>query len=131
MPKLICTTDEIGYREGRDILFLSFRDIPEPSPLDDEPWERIPERKTILRWLDDQGISWEPCLHCSPGTLATPYRGAIYLDVAPDELSERYQKLLAFLEDNTGRYRFAGVDFWLVPLEKSLKWYEQRQAQLD
>ncbi len=70
MPQLICTTDEIGYREGRDILFLSFRDIPEPSSLDGEPWERIAERQTIVRWLNGQGISWESCLHCSPGTLA-------------------------------------------------------------
>lgn len=131
MPQLIATTDEIGAQKQRDILFLSFCCIPEPSSLNDESWERIPERQTILHWLDGQGISWEPCLHCSPGTLATPYRGAIYLDVEPDERSERYQKLLEYLEDNSGQCRFAGVDFWLVPLEKSLRWYEQRQAQLD
>lgn len=131
MPQLICTTDEIGSREGRGILFLSFRDIPESKSLADEPWERIAERKRILHWLNEHAIGWEPCLHCSPGTLATPYRGAIYLDVSPDAESERYRQLLAFLEDDSGQCRFAGVDFWLVPLEKSLKWYEQRQAQLD
>src|SRR5690554_6266746 len=131
LPQLIYSTDEIGVREQRDILFLSFRDIPESKSLDDQPWERISARQTIFHWLEEQGVAWEPCLHCSPGTLATPYRGAIYLDVVPDEGSEGYQQLLAFLEDESGRCRFEGVDFWLVPLKKSLKWYEQRQAQLD
>ncbi|KXS55537.1 MAG: Uncharacterized protein AWU57_99 [Marinobacter sp. T13-3] len=128
MPQLISTTDEIGVCEQRDILFLAFRNVPESKSLFDEPWERIPERQTIIQWLDQQGIGWELCLHCSPGTLSTPYRGAIYLDVAPDEDSQRYQQLLAFLEDESGRCRFDGVDFWLVPLQKSQKWYEQRNS---
>jgi hypothetical protein len=82
MPQLISTTDEIGVREHRDILFLAFQNVPESKSLVDEPWERIPEQQTIIQWLDQQGIGWELCLHCSPGTLSTPYRGEIYLDLA-------------------------------------------------
>ena len=43
-------------------------------------------------------------------------RGAIYLAVAPDEGSPTYQKVLSFLEDETGKCRFPSVDFWLYPL---------------
>jgi len=131
VPQLVATTFEIGVRERRDILFLSFRDIPDPRSPEDEPWEHIPERQVILRWLDDNGVGWEPCFHISPGTLIAPYRGSIYLDVAPTEGSEQYRQLLAFLEDDFGKCRFEGVDFWLMPLEKSLKWNEKRQVNSD
>ena len=131
MPQLIPTTDEIGIREQRDILFLAFRKIPAPEAVDDAPWERIPERQEIIRWLAAQGIDWEPCFHCAPGTLSTPYRGAMYLDVAPDAACPRYQAVLAFLEDASGQCRFADVDVWLVPLEKSRVWYEARQRESD
>jgi len=63
--------------------------------------------------------------------LIAPYRGSIYLDVAPTEGSEQYRQLLAFLEDDFGKCRFEGVDFWLMPLEKSLKWNEKRQVNSD
>ncbi|WP_303292308.1 hypothetical protein [Marinobacter sp. SS5-14b] len=131
MPQLIATTDEIGNREQRDILFLSFRNIPEPVSAEDTPWERISERQAIIHWLDDHSFGWEPCFHCSPGTLATPYLGAIYLHVAPGDGCHRYQRLLAFLEDESGLCRFEGVDFWLVPLEKSLRRFAQRQSISD
>jgi|25_taG_2_1085351.scaffolds.fasta_scaffold00066_12 hypothetical protein len=127
MPQIIATTDEIGIREQRDTLFLSFDRLPEASPEDESPWERIAERNTIIDWLNRQSIGWEPCLHCSPGTLIAPYRGAIYLDVAPTEENELYQKLLAFIEDESGRCRFDGVGFWLLPLDKSLLWNAQRR----
>lgn len=131
MPRLISTTGEIGVREHHEILFLAFQNVPESKSLVDEPWERIPERQTVIQWQDQQGIGWKLCLHCSPGTLSTPYRGEIYLDVAPQEGSECFERLLALLEDVAGRCRFDGVDFWAVLLGKSQKWYEQRHSRLD
>lgn len=128
MPQLICTTDEIGVRENRNILFLSFRGIPKSASLKNPPWEQSPERQVIIKWLDEQGINWEPCLHCSPGTVITPYRGSIYLDVSPEVESQQYQNLLTYLEDDKGQCRFAGVGFWLLPLEKSKEWHAQRWA---
>jgi len=73
VPQLVATTFEIGVRERRDILFLSFRDIPDPRSPEDEPWEHIPERQVILRWLDDNGVGWEVSVHsttfCRPAEI--------------------------------------------------------------
>lgn len=51
VPQIVETTDEIGVREQRDILFLSFNQISEPTPLSDESWKNIPYRSMILQWL--------------------------------------------------------------------------------
>lgn len=131
MPQIVKTTDEIGVREQRDILFLSFNQISEPTSLSDESWKNIPNRSMILQWLEANGFAWEMCIHCSPGSLITPYKGDIYIDVSPDPQCQRYLRLLEFLEDEEENCRFPGVSFWLMPLSVSQKLYDKRQALAD
>lgn len=131
MPQIVETTDEIGVREQRDIVFLSFDQISEPTRLSDEFWKDIPNRSIILERLEANGFTWEMCIHCSPGTLLTSYKGDIYIDVPPDPQSQRYQRLLEFLEDEEENCRFPGVSFWRMPLSVSQKLYERRQAMAD
>lgn len=127
MPQIIPTTDEIAVREQRDIVFLSFSDTSEPTSAEDEPWERIPERQKIIRWLNANNIAWEMCIHCPPGAQISSYKGAIYLNVAPDVQCKRYELLLEFLEDEQGNCCFPGVNFLLLPLPLAQSSYERRE----
>ncbi|MBS8230256.1 hypothetical protein DYI41_04840 [Marinobacter salarius] len=131
VPQIVETTDEIGVREQRDILFLSFNQISEPTPLSDESWKNIPYRSMILQWLEANEFAWEMCIHCSPGTIVTSYKGDIYIDLPPDPQCQRYQRLLEFLEDEEENCRFPGVSFWRMPLSLSQTLYDQRQALAD
>jgi len=131
VPQIVETTDEIGVREQRDVLFLSFNQISEPTPLSNESGKNIPYRSMILQWLEANGFAWKMCIHCSPGTLATAYKGDIYIDVPPDSQCQRYQRLLEFLEDDEENCRFPGVSFWRMPLSLSQKIYNQRQGLAD
>ncbi|MGY2461589.1 hypothetical protein [Vreelandella sulfidaeris] len=126
MPLRVHTTIEIGLREQRDILVLTFRDEMaqiksiENAPVDGS-WEELPERKEIIRWLDNHAIGWEPCFHMTPGYLFAQYEGTIYIDVAPQAKNPLYQQLLEYLEDESEQCRFPGVGFWLMPYEMTLK----------
>lgn len=112
MPQLVRTTIEIGIQEQRDILFLTFKNKCNDDDIFGAHWEEHEGRQHILAWLEANDISWKPCVHVAPGKTPDLYRGAIYLDLAPDEDSPTYQKVLSFLEDESGECRFPNVDFW-------------------
>lgn len=136
MPMRVFTALEICLREKRDILMLTFLNEmaqikrAESAPVDkinkpceaiDEPWKHIPERNEIIRWLDSNTIAWEPCFYISPNMLFTEYDGTLYLDVAPNADDSKYQQLLDYLEDESGRCHFPGVGFWLISYEDALR----------
>ncbi|WNL43516.1 hypothetical protein RN347_06355 [Halomonas sp. PAMB 3264] len=117
MPRLVKTTMEIGLQAQRDILFLTFKNERHDDDIFGTHWEEHQERQHVVAWLEANDIPWDPCVHVRPGMTPDLYRGAIYLAVAPDEDSPTYQKVLSFLEDETGECRFPSVDFWLYRLE--------------
>jgi hypothetical protein len=126
LPLLVHTTIEIGLREQRDILLLTFRDeMAQIKSIENPPvdgsWDELPERKEIIRWLDSHEVGWEPCFHIPPGYLFAEYEGAIYIDVTPTADNPKYLQLLEYLEDESEQCRFPGVGFWLMLYKVALK----------
>jgi hypothetical protein len=116
MPRLVESTIQIGLQAQRDILFLTFKNERNDDDVFGTHWSEHQGRQHVVAWLEANAIPWDPCVHVRPGVTPDLYRGAIYLAVAPDEGSPTYQKVLSFLEDETGKCRFPSVDFWLYPL---------------
>ena len=72
MPQLIEDIDAIARRKQRDVLYISF----DPSELtaskgpmeileeeEDETrpsWRKLEVRRTVIQWLDGQGMAWQP-----------------------------------------------------------------------
>jgi len=117
MPRLVRTTMELGLQAQRDILFLTFKNEDPDDDILGTHWEDHQGRQHVVEWLEANEIPWEPCVHAAPGKAPCFYQGSIYLAVAPDEGSPTYQKILSFLEDETGECRFPSVGFWLYPLD--------------
>lgn len=115
MPRLVKTTIEIGLEAQRDILFLTFKNEHHDDDIFGTHWEEHQGRQHVVEWLEANDIPWDPCVHVAPGERPDFYHGAIYLNVAPGEGSPTYQKILLFLEDETGECRFPSLNFWLYP----------------
>lgn len=113
MSQLIPYIDEIARQKNRSVLFLSF-----PGNV---IWDEQTNRKTIISWLDKNGIAWEKCGSLSTSWKRGSYNGDIYLDIEYNNTDERYKKLEAFLERPDGTIAFEGVDFYLLTLEQAVE----------
>ena len=128
MPMMIEHIDAIARRKQRDVLYLTFIDpdaqidplqgVAEPVEIN---WQTLPIRQTIIDWLDEHQIGWNPCMHVASVYLMMGYRGQIYIDVAYDTELPIYQTLASYLEFPDGTMKFPEVVFWLLPLEKAMK----------
>ncbi|PXX42751.1 hypothetical protein [Aquitalea magnusonii] len=116
MPLVIEHIDEIARRLNRDVLLIGPDRTHGAKP--DSSWKSSAERKSLLAWLEEHHIDWEPC-----GWLSTPgvtygYEGDIYLDLpyAPDDV--RYQQLQDFVqEQDDGSTKWPGVRIYLVAVD--------------
>jgi hypothetical protein len=128
MPMMIEHIDAIARRKQRDVLYLTFIDpntqsdpalgMTEPTEI---AWQTLPIRQTIINWLDEQQISWCPCMHVASVNLIMSYRGQIYIDVVYDTELPIYQTLANYLELPDGTMKFREVEFWLLPLNIAMK----------
>lgn len=113
MPALIEHIDAIARRQQRAVLFLEFH------PHDDWRYYRCETdtmRATVLAWLDQHGVAWQPC-----GPFADPgnpgrYLGQVWLEVPFDDTLPPYCTLRGYLERGDGSMRHAGVRFNVMPL---------------
>ena len=131
MPQLIEDIDAIARRKQRDVLYISF----DPSELtaskgpmeileeeEDETrpsWRKLEVRRTVIQWLDGQGLAWQPCgIPVSSDVQIAPYAGAIYVDVPFDPANVAYQRLNEFLENPDGSMRLPNVWFVVYSLKQ-------------
>jgi hypothetical protein len=117
MPMLIDHIDKIARKKGRGVLYLEFHDTRMLflKDLDDRTREA---RDTIIRWLEQSQIPFEPCAGIANPSLIEGYQGQLYIDVPFDPDDGSYRKVAQFLEDdtgNTGATRFPGVRFCFLP----------------
>ena len=74
--------------------------------------KKIPICQKIIKWLDANKISWEPCGRFEPGgVIMGSYSGDIYLDVPNDNNLLLYQKLEEYLQYPDDSIRFENVIF--------------------
>lgn len=107
MPQLIRNIDEIARDKKRDVLFLRFGD--------GFDFERLPIRRKIMSWLDENAIPYERCVACPSNIEVLSYFGEIYLDVPFDKRNAQYLKLLEYLEDGQGVMKHKKVGFYVWP----------------
>ena len=122
MPKLLKHIDAIARQKQRDVLFLRFcGNGPGDYPEDYDEWKRLPARKHITEWLDQNQITWFSCADYALENFMGPYLGQIYLDVPFDETDPSYQRLRDYLENPDGTTRHTGAWFILLPLERAME----------
>lgn len=80
-----------------------------------------PVRESVLNWLDEQGISWQPCGEVANENALHAYRGDLYVDAPFDPSDVRFQELLAYLENPDGTMRHPSVTFEYYPLAMAMK----------
>ena len=123
MPRLIQHIDKLAREKGRGVLFLEFHDLRVPFPKDLDDRTRA-ARDTIIRWLEQNHIPFEPCAGIAHPNLIEGYQGQLYIDVPLDPDDPTYRKLAHFLEDdakNTGATRFPGVRFSFLSLDLAMR----------
>ncbi|WP_005032760.1 hypothetical protein [Holophaga foetida] len=114
MPQLIQHIDDIARAKGRDVLFVRFTRLAELDAGLSE--DDCLEREALIAFLDEQGISWEPCAPLSTSGWICGYFGDIYVDTPYDTEGSQYQVLQARLEFPDGTLRDPQVRFLLLPL---------------
>ena len=144
MPQIIQTIDRIARIKQRDVLLLSFYDLALEKPLSEVPredqfearcqwqnyrreiWKKLPIRQKIIKWLDANKISWEPCGRFEPGwVIRGGYSGDIYLDVPYNKNLLLYQKIEEYLQYPDDSMRFENVIFFCLRLEDAMVNAEQ------
>lgn len=125
MPYLLEHIDAIARQKQRDVLFIRFFD-----PLDYEEddgvffcadWKSLAGRQEVIKWLDDNQISWLPCGDFADIHSMCSYAGQIFIDVPFDEADPVYQKVLGYLENPDGSMRLPGVLFCALQLQIAMK----------
>ncbi|MCO4882983.1 hypothetical protein VOI32_03085 [Paraburkholderia caribensis] len=118
MPLMIEHIDAIARKKGRDVLYLEFFPLPGAAS---SHYQSSLSRGEIIRWLDENAFSWEPCGDWASETTFCAYAGQLYIDVPFDEDHPRYGKLEAFLEYPDGTMRFDGARFFVLSLEYAMR----------
>jgi hypothetical protein len=122
MPQLIEHIDAIARQKGRAVLYLEFH----PDQWRRYRFEDDAMRNSVLAWLDQNQVGWQPCgPFARPGMLG-PYLGQVWLDVPYDEALPEYRKLRDYLELPDGSMRHDGVRFCVMPLD-----YANKNAEHD
>lgn len=118
MPLLVLPIEGIARREGRDVLFFTFKTqtmtILEMAQYDPEQHQ---ERRELINWLEANRITWKRCaIQGEP-----KYMGAIWIDVPFDTENLQYRKVVEHCENPDGSMKIPAVDFEYLPLEMALK----------
>jgi hypothetical protein len=123
MPQLIYHIDAIARKKGRDVVFVTFPecDVWRLGKGRPKSYERCAARKTIIHWLDENHIGWEPCASIAREDSMESYAGQIYIDVPYDPDDVLFQKLTSFLENPDGTIKNEGAKHWHLPLELAMK----------
>lgn len=125
MPQLIDYIDAIARKKNRDVLYVVFGTLAGPADaLVSEghfDWEQHPSRQAIIRWLDENEISWKPCGGIARVNYMLSYKGQIYIDLPFEPSLPAYRRLEAFLEKPDGSMRLPGANFAYLPLETAMK----------
>ncbi|MDR1162767.1 MAG: hypothetical protein LBM17_02875 [Candidatus Accumulibacter sp.] len=123
MPFLLEHIDAIARKLGRDVLFVDFpachHDIFMRSERVD--YEKYKPRKTIIRWLDKNGIGWRPCAGFADENSMPSYAGEIHIDVPFDENDPTYKMVDGFLAHDDMTPKIEGSIFFYLPLEVAMK----------
>lgn len=117
MPQTIDYIDAIARRLQRDVLYITF----ERTSKHAEHGENFKAREDVLKWMDSEGIGWEPCGPYARENVFPSYAGEVYVDVPFDEGDPQYRKLQAFLEFPDGTARFANIKFYVLSLAFAMK----------
>jgi hypothetical protein len=123
MPQLIEHIDAIARQRGRDVLYLEFHSH---SAWRMYRYEADPARDTVLAWLDQEQVGWEPCGPYASPLSMLPWLGQVCLDVPFDESLAEYCMLRDYFELPDGTMRHAGVRFCVMPLS-----YANQNAEHD
>ena len=115
MPQLIDHIDAIARKKGRGVLFVVF------DSFDIGQYEDFPERKKLIKWLEDNHIDYCKCAPIASENGFESYNGQLYLDVCYDENDPVYIKLRDYLENPDGSPRIPGIAFWYLPLEVAMQ----------
>lgn len=118
MPELIEHIDAIARSKQRDVLSIRFYTR---EAVREYEYKKDPERRRVIDWLDEQGISWQPCGEVAKENALHAYRGDIYVDVPFDPSDARFQKLQAYLENPDGTMRHPSVTFEYYPIALAME----------
>lgn len=122
MPQLIEHIDAIARQKNRDVLYLTF--FPQSDDLEEISqfiYQKSEARKTVLQWLDANGIVWQPCGEFARTNVMMSHLGSVYLDVPFDTQDANFQKLTEYLENPDGSMKIKDVTFWAMRLEHAMK----------
>jgi hypothetical protein len=118
MPQLLEHIDAIARQKQRNVLTVEFHSFQEGYQAD---YRFNPARKTIIDWLEANGIGYEECGEYANEKGIDRYRGQIYIDVPFEVNDATYQKLEAFLENPDGTMKFDTAWFRAYGLEFCMK----------
>ena len=129
MPRRIEHIDKIARMKNRDVLWASFEpaENKEHRQLMLAPnhtyssWETDENRKSVIEWLNSEGIAYEMCGHFASETGWISYGGNIYIDVPVDETDPVFKKILGRLENPDGTPCDPRVKLWITDLEEANK----------
>lgn len=127
MPALLRHIDEIARAKGRTVLFVSFEPSNGGSPLCRAPYNinhdfyTDPNRLSLIQWLNDHGIAWEPCGDIASENGFRSYHGNIYVDVPWDDLDPQFSAFQQLLENSDGSAKNPLVKIWACDLELAMK----------
>lgn len=118
MPQLIEHIDAIARKKQRDVLSIRFY---APETVHEYDYEKDPERQRVIRWLEEQGMAWQPCGSAASESAMLPYMGDVYVDVSYDVSDVRFQALQTYLENPDGTMRHPSVTFEYYPLAVAMR----------
>lgn len=118
MPELIEHIDAIARSKQRDVLSIRFYTRETVREYD---YRKDPERRRVIDWLDEKGISWQPCGPVANEHGMLPYRGDVYVAVPFDPSDLQFQELQVYLENPDGTMRHPSVIFEYYPLALAMK----------
>jgi len=127
MPLLIKHIDQIAREKNRSVVFVSFEgaenislNMPAPNHFYAR-FEDDPNRKELIKWLNENSITWEPCAHFASEGGWSSYSGNIYIDVPWDETDEQFLKVQKCLENADGTMKNPLVKFWGITLDQAMQ----------
>lgn len=120
MPRKLQFIDAIAREKKRDVLYITFSNMPDGKKVLTD-WEENNSRKIIIEWLDANDYVWTPCGGEANIYTMIGYRGSIYIDVPFKTEDPAYRILETFLEYPDGTMRFSEMTFFFFPLSLALK----------
>lgn len=129
MPVLLKFIDAIARQKGRDVLFVRFGELDAQLfpvwfmnfDVAQHDWENDPNRRELISWLDERGITWSKCGCFANENIMCGYWGDIYIDIPYDTSNSVYQELASRLENLDETRKIPGVTFCCVTLKSAMR----------